>query len=76
MEQKSETINEWTQWMQKVSESSSSDQKDEVLMNYFMAKVGIQGRCTCGIVYIEPFNSQPTDIHTFAKTMLKMLKEA
>lgn len=76
MEQQSETIQGWMQWAQKVSESNTSDQKDEVLMNYFMAKVGIQGRCTCGIVYIEPFNSQPTDIHTFAKMVLKMLKEA
>ena len=55
-----------------IANKNTSDERDEKIIQYVMDKLNLKGRITYGIVYLEPYDTQPTDIHTFAKTLLKL----
>lgn len=59
------------EYLTDLANRNTSTEADENFMNNLLDKIGIAGRCTCGIVYIKPYNTAPTDIHTFAKAILK-----
>lgn len=71
MEQK-KTIRDY---LEDLANRTTSTVDDEKLVEYVLFKIGIEGRCTGGIVYIFPYDKQPVDVHTFAKFILKGLKQ-
>lgn len=63
--------------LKKIANSSSSSIQDEKIVQYVMNKVGLAGKVTYGIVYVEPYNSTPpVSIHQFAQELLKTPKGA
>jgi hypothetical protein len=60
------------EYLTDLANRNTSTEADDTCMSNLLTKLGIDGRCTCGIVYIKPYNTAPTDIHTFAKAILKM----
>ena len=59
--------------LEDLANRQTSTYDDEKLIEYVMYKIKLAGRCTGGIVYIEPYDTQPIDIHTFARTILRGL---
>ena len=62
------------EYLEDLANRQTSTVDDEKLIEYVMFRAKITGRVTGGIVYIEPYNTQPIDIHTFARTILKGLQ--
>jgi hypothetical protein len=61
--------------IQDIATRNSSTRKDEAVVNYMLSRLNIDGKVVSGIVYIAPYNTAPTDIHTFCKTLIKTFKD-
>lgn len=60
--------------IQDIADRSSSNEKDEAVVTYMLAKLNMPGRVVSGIVYIEPYNKPPVSIHTFCRELIKVFK--
>lgn len=58
-------------YLKELSTRSTSDRKDEQIIQAIIDKLNIDGKVTGGIVYIKPYNKAPISIHKFAQTLLK-----
>jgi len=61
------------EYLEDLANRQTSTVDDEKLIEYVMFRAKITGRVTGGIVYLQPYDHEPIDIHTFAKMLLGRL---
>ena len=61
------------EYLEELANGQTSTVDDEKLIEYVMFRAKIAGRVTGGIVYLQPYDHEPIDIHTFAKMLLGRL---
>jgi hypothetical protein len=63
------------EYLEELASRTNSTVDDEKLIEYVMFRMQLSGRVTGGIVYLQPYDHEPIDIHTFAKMLLGRLKQ-
>ena len=61
------------EYLEELANRNNSTVDDEKLIEYVMFRMQLSGRVAGGIVYLQPYDHEPIDIHTFAKMLLGRL---
>ena len=68
-------MNDGITYLEELSKRNTTTIKDEIIIQKAINAFEIDGKCTNGMVYIKPYNTEPISIQEFGKILLHIFQK-